>query len=157
MNKYVFLILVMLSGWSCRQPNKENTVTIAEEQYTQKEVIIKDDVELSVDSNVFQLSALPDMVKVKMENYTNDTITTGLYYHIEYDNEGQWVDILPDQFFNDLGYSIRSGDATEFDIRLLSDQVDYKVGRYRIAKYYLKSDFLETRERQYVYVEFIIE
>lgn len=91
-----------------------------------------------------------------MTNKTNDTITTGLYYQIEHYKNNGWIEIMPAQFFHDLGYRLKPSDFHTFDKKLLTNQIDYDIGKYRIVKYYLKSDYKNTKKKFNVYTEFTI-
>lgn len=92
-----------------------------------------------------------------MTNNTNDTITTGLHYQIEQYKDNEWIKVSPDQFFYDLGILLRPSDFHTFDKKLLRKQIEYKVGAYRIKKYYLKSDYQKERKSFNVYAAFNIE
>ena len=92
-----------------------------------------------------------------MTNNTNDTITTGLYYRIEFYEKKEWKVISPEQFFVDLGWTLIPSGFHTFETKLLKEQINYKAGKYRIVKYYLKSDYQKTKEELNVYAEFNIE
>ena len=114
-------------------------------------------VSLSVKPNVFKLSELPETVEVTMTNNTDETIAAGLYYWIErYKNSG-WKKVSPEQPFDDITYKFSPSVFYTYDKSLFTDKIDYKVGKYRIAKYYLKSDDQETKEGFNVYAEFEIK
>lgn len=137
------------------------TQTKQKEQLTEKEQaidVIDKSVSLSLESKVFKLSELPDTVMVTMTNNTNDTITTGLHYQIENYENNEWKEISPkDIVFHDLGWQLKPTDSEGFEKKLYKDQISYKVGKYRIVKYYLNSDYQKTKENFNVYAEFEIE
>ena len=111
-------------------------------------------VSMSAEPNMFKLSLVPGTVEVKVRNKTNDTITTGLYYHIEHFKNNQWLKVSPDQTTPDIAYLVGRGDFKAFDVRLLIDQIEYEVGKYRIVKDYFKDDY---KEKFHVFAEFSIE
>lgn len=140
---------------SCNQIKNNKKKKSIENKQT-KDIIIET-VSLSVEPNVFKLSELPEKVEVTMTNNTNDTITTGLHYQIEHYKNNEWIEVSPDQFFHDLGYKLIPSDFHTFDKKLLTKQIDYNVGKYRIVKYYLKSDYQKAKKDFKVYAEFNIE
>jgi len=116
--------------------------------------IQEETVTLSVTPNVFNLSELPETVEVTMINNTQETISAGLHYWIEcYKNE-EWVKVSPEQAFEDMGYKFSPTVFYTYEKNLFREEIDYKVGKYRIAKFYLKSDYQETKEIFPVYAEF---
>ena len=140
---------------SCNQDKKE------EEQSSKKEK--GNDVEdglvsLSIEPNVIKLSEIPDTIKATISNITNDTITTGLHYHIENYQNSVWKEVSPkDMAFHDLGWRLKPTESEIFDKKLYKDQINYKAGKYRIVKYYLNSDYKKTRKSHNVYGEFEIK
>ncbi|PRD47987.1 immunoglobulin-like domain-containing protein [Sphingobacterium haloxyli] len=113
-------------------------------------------VTLSVKPTVFHLSELPETVEVTMVNNTNETISAGLHYWIEcYENE-KWVRVSPEQSFEDIGYNFSPSVFFTYEKDLFVEQIDYKVGRYRIVKYYLKPDDQETKAAFNIYAEFYV-
>ncbi|HAE66446.1 MAG TPA: hypothetical protein DCG77_04370 [Sphingobacterium sp.] len=155
MKKLILLIISATLLLSCNQNKKE------EEQSSKKEKVndVEDkSVSLSIEPNVFKLSEIPDTIKVTIINNTNDTITTGLHYQIENYEKNEWKDISPKGIaFNDLGWRLKPTDTESFEKKLYKDQISYKVGKYRIVKYYLNSDYQKTRENNNVYGEFEIK
>jgi len=145
---------IFLSG--CNQPQKAK-----EEKSTQKGQVndlVDKSVTLSVEPSVFLLSKLPETITTTMANTTEDTITTGLQYKIESYQNNKWKEISPnDMLFQDLGWQLKPTDTQNFTKKLYKDQIEYKAGKYRIVKHYLKSDYQKTRERFTVYAEFDIE
>ena len=129
------------------------------EENKQAENVLNDTaVSLSVEPNVFKLSKVPEIVKVTMTNNTNDTITTGLRYRIETFEKNEWKEVSPpEQFFDDIGLRLIPSAFHTFEERLLTDKIDYKAGKYRIVKSYLKSDYEKTKKDYFVYAEFKIE
>ena len=82
-------------------------------------------VVLSMDKRVYELSALPEKIKVTMTNNTSDTISTGARYHIEFFDHDLclWRKLsLPESvthdnkeyilIFNDIGYTLKPGAST---------------------------------------------
>lgn len=157
MIKFILLIIAALTLSNCNQGKRINNEEHIEDQIETETETLADTVTLSAEPNEIKLSALPDTLKVIMANHTKDTITTGLYYHIEYCKNNEWINISPDQFFNDLGFLLTEGDYRTFDVKLLKEQIEYKTGKYRIAKYYLKSDYQATKKTFYTYADFNIE
>lgn len=152
------LILLMITTIflsSCNQTKNDKKGKSIENKQTKN--IVSKTVSLSVEPNVFKLSELPETVEVTMTNNTNDTITTGLHYQIEHYKNNEWIEVSPDQFFQDLGYRLTPSDFHTFDKRLLTEQIDYNVGKFRIVKYYLKFDYQKTKTDFKVYAEFNIE
>lgn len=140
---------------SCNQAKQKE-----EEQLTKNEQVndvIGKSVSLSVKPNVFKLSELPDTVTVTITNNTTDTITTGLQYYIEKLENKEWKEISPkNMVFNDLGWQLRPNDTENFEKKLYKDQISYELGKYRIVKYYLNSDY-QKKKKFNVYAEFEVE
>jgi hypothetical protein len=159
MKKYILLILITTTFFvSCNQTKNNNTDNVSETKNTQENNTINRVVALSLEPNVFKLEKLPETLNVKMSNNTNDTITTGLHYRIEAFENNKWTEVSPkDMTFNDIGYILPKNDFRDFDTWLLKEQINYKIGRYRIVKYYLRPDYFKTKESHDVYVEFRIE
>lgn len=160
MKNLILLIISTTLLFSCNQPKKEEKQSIKKERPIQNEQtdVMDKSVSLSVKPDVFKLSDIPDTVIVKMTNNTNDTISTGLHYKIENYEKNEWKEIMPkDIVFNDLGWRLKPTDSENFEKKLYKDQINYKAGRYRIVKYYLKSDYQETKENFNVYAEFKVE
>ncbi len=133
-------------------------VPMVEENKQAENVLNDTAVSLSVEPNVFKLSKVPELVKVTMTNNTNDTIMTGLYYKIESYEKNEWKEVSPpERFFNDLGFRLIPSRFHTFEEGLLPDKIEYKVGKYRIVKDYLKSDYQKTKKKFKVYAEFKIE
>lgn len=156
MTKFILLITAALTLSSCNQGKRFNNGENTENKIETETETLADTVTLSAEPNEIKLSALPDTLKVIMVNHTQDTVTTGLHYHIEYYEDNKWTKISPDQFFNDIGFLLTEGDYKTFDIKLLKEQIDYKTGKYRIAKYYLKSDYQATKQTFQIYADFNI-
>lgn len=145
--------IVLLFG--CNNPKKDKTEKSTEIVETKE--VLNEVVSLSLVPNVFKLSQLPDMVEVKMTNNTNDTVTTGLHYKIERNENNIWKEVSPKGIvFHDLGWQLTPGHTENFEKQLYKTQIDYKVGKYRIAKYYLKADYQETKQNYTIYAEFNI-
>lgn len=156
MKKLILLIISTILLSSCNQQTKAKEEPSAKNE--QVNDIADKTVSLSVEPNVFKRSEIPDAVTVTMANNTNDTITTGLHYQIEnYENNG-WKEVSPkDIVFNDLGWRLKPADSENFEKKLYKAQINYKPGKYRIVKYYLKSDYQKTKEHFDVYAEFEVE
>lgn len=157
--KMIFLVAIsIIIVVGCNQPqNDKSEKTIENELINDVENINESNVSLSVERNVFKLPELPETVEVTITNNTKDTITTGLHYRIENYENNKWKEVSPEQFFNDLGWSLKPSDRHAFDTNLLIKQIDYKAGKYRISKYYIKPDYHKTKEQFDVYAEFIVE
>jgi len=151
----VILIISITTLQSCNQTKNDNTEKSYQNEQAEK--VLNKTVSLSVKPDNFKLFELPELVKVTMTNNTNDTITTGLYYRIEFYENNEWKVISPEQFFEDLGWTLKPSDFHIFETKLLTEQIDYKPGKYRIVKYYLKSDYQNTKEELNIYAEFNIE
>src|SRR5690606_9234572 len=130
MKNLILLIISTTLLLSCNQTKQEG-------QSTKKEQVngaIGKSVSLSVEPNVFKLSELPGIVTVTMTNNTNDTITTGLHYQIENYENNEWKEILPkDIMFHDLGFQLKPTGTESFEKKLYKDQINYKMGTYRIV------------------------
>ena len=153
--KTVTLLMILTALQSCNQTKNDNAEK--PHQYEQTENVINEIVSLSVQPNILKLSEFPNLVEVTMTNNTKDTITTGLYYRIEYYDKNQWNEVSPEQVFEDLGWKIIPSGSHTFETKFLPDKINYKTSKYRIVKYYLKSDYQKTKEKFYVYAEFDIE
>lgn len=155
MRKFILLIISTAFLLGCNQTIKGREEKPTENKQTND--VVDTSVSLSIEPNIFKLSELPEMLKVTITNNTNDTITTGLHYRIENYKNNEWEQVSPDQVFVDLGIILKPSDSHTFDKKLLSKQIDYKVGKYRIVKHYLKSDYQKTREKFNVYAEFEVD
>jgi len=153
--KIDLLLIISILLFGCNHPQKDKKEKLTKILETKQ--VLNDVVSLSVLPNIFVLSQLPDMVEVKMINNTNDTITTGLYYKIERNENDKWKEVSPkDIVFQDLGWQLRPSHTENFEKNLYKDKINYKVGKYRIAKYYLKADYQKTKENYTIYAEFNI-
>lgn len=111
-------------------------------------------VTLSVTPNLVKLFELPEIVEVTMTNNTQETISAGLHYWIEHYENKEWTKVSPEQVFEDIGYNFSPSVFYTYEKSLFTDEIDYKVGKYRIVKYYLKSDYQETKEEFRIFAEF---
>ena len=157
MRKNTILITSLIVLLSCNQ-NKthqsENTTNILSEQ---KSNTNEQTVKLSLLTEELKLSEFPNAIKVTMTNNTNDVIVTGEHFRIEKFKNNEWIDFTPkDAIFNDIGYELKPYSTKTFKISLFKNQIDYKPGKYRIAKYYLKSDYQQTNGEFNIYSEFEI-
>ncbi|NGM64822.1 immunoglobulin-like domain-containing protein [Sphingobacterium sp. SGR-19] len=137
--KNFILIIISATFLSSNTPIQEETVT------------------LSVKPTVFNLSQLPETVEVTMINNTRETILAGLHYWIERFENNKWVKVSPDQVFEDVGYNFSPSVFYTYEKNLFREEIDYKVGKYRIVKYYLKSDYQKPEEEVKVYAEFYVK
>lgn len=152
---FILLMLPATILLSCNQTRNDKK----EKSHENKQVknVLNDMVLLSVKPNVLKLSELPNLVEVIITNNTNDTITTGLHYRIEHYEKNEWNEVSPEQPFHDLGWTLIPSGFHPFETKLLPDKINYKTGKYRIVKYYLKSDYQNTKKDFNVYAEFNIE
>ncbi|PRD54462.1 immunoglobulin-like domain-containing protein [Sphingobacterium gobiense] len=118
--------------------------------------IQEESVTLSVTPGVFNLPELPETVEVTMINNTKETISAGLHYWIEFYENEEWIKVSPEQTFEDISYNFSPSVFYTYEKDLFTEQIDYRVGNYRIVKFYLKSDYQETKEVFNVYVEFTV-
>lgn len=87
-----------------------------------------------------------------MTNHTNDTITTGDYFRIEKRENNEWIEFTPKNIaFHDIGYDLRPNNTKTFKEEWFKNQVDYKLGKYRIAKEYLRSDYQQNKDNYTVF------
>ncbi|SFK46986.1 immunoglobulin-like domain-containing protein [Proteiniphilum acetatigenes] len=127
-------------------------------------------VKLSMETRVFEFSALPDKVEVKITNNTNDTIITGEHYHIEFFDNDQclWRELfLPETvvindksyllIFTGTAYPLKPGASVNFKKGHFKHWKFYSKGRHRIVVEYTKPDFKRTKEEYKTYAEFYIE
>jgi len=153
--KMIWILVSTVFFMSCNQSEKGKTVTSLVKKDVQKPDDATNEVMLSVQPDILELSALADTLDIKMTNYTSDTVTTGLHYRVWFFENNQWTTITPkDMVFNDIGYSLRPMDSKDFVIRLFKEKTHYQVGKYRVIKYFLASDYAKTKESHEVYVEF---
>lgn len=157
MKKLIILTASAIFLLGCNQ-TKNNAEAHAADNSVQAADTISKRVKLSVRPEILKLAALPDSITAMMTNSTADTITTGLHYLIEKLEASEWKEVSPgDIAFNDIGWRLEPNTTESFGKNLYKEQVHYKAGRYRIVKYYLKSDYKHTRKRFYAYAEFNIE
>jgi len=156
--KNILILMTIVLFIGCNQSKNKSTNISSEIKSTQKTGEVINQVTLSVQPDSFQLATLPDSLNIKMVNHTKDTITTGWHYRIELLKDGQWTEFSPkDIFFEDLGFRLRPTDSKDFVVRLFKERVNYPPGKYRVVKYFLKTDYQETRESHDVYAEFKVE
>ncbi|MFD2593854.1 immunoglobulin-like domain-containing protein [Sphingobacterium griseoflavum] len=154
MKKLIIAIISITLVSSCNQSK------IKDQSGNEQEVkdTVEKTVSLSMKPNVFRLSHMPDTVTVVMSNNTDDTIMTGLHYKIENLAHNEWKEISPkDIMFNDLGWQLKPTDSGNFEKNLFKDQINYEAGRYRIVKYYVKSDYQQSKQNFTVAAEFQVE
>lgn len=157
MKNILILVLSAVFLLSCNQRNDNKEVHTDDNNVKSADTISKM-VNLSAQPETLKLSALPDSITVILTNNTTDTITTGLHYSIEKQQANEWNEVSPkDIVFHDLGWHIKPNDTESFVKKLYKDQIDYKAGKYRIVKYYLKSNYQQTKENYNIYAEFNIE
>ena len=159
--KKVIVMLAVLCLAGCKQQSSETALpldkkmetAVPEEEPVEKAVLLKST------PDHFEVSGLSAGASVTMINGTNEIITTGEYYHIEYFNGKDWLKVpfFDEIVFNDIGYELPEGVSRNFAIKFYPEKYDYKAGEYRVVKYYLKEDFRETKLRMYVYAPFVIE
>jgi len=143
---------------SCNQLKSDKEADPTDNNNEQKGDTINGIVKLSLEPVEFKLFQLPDTIKVTMTNSTKDTITTGEYYRIEKLGGNEWTEIsAKDMAFHDIGYDLRPNDTKIFIKYLFKNKNNYKAGKYRVVKYYLKSDYHKTKKNFNVYAEFDIK
>ncbi|MDR6300820.1 immunoglobulin-like domain-containing protein [Mesonia maritima] len=157
MKKYIILTISAIVLLSCNQIKTNQSENPTEVISEQKSDTIKQTPKLSLVSAELKLSEIPNIINVTMTNNTNDTITTGEHFRIEKFENNEWIDFTPkDVAFNDIGYELKPYGEKTFNKNLFKNKIDYKLGKYRIAKNYLKSDYQQTNESFDIYVEFEI-
>lgn len=153
MKNFTLLIISATLLFGCNQTKKEEKKQSATAE--QAIDIEHKSVSLSIEPSIFELAEIPDTITVKMTNNSNDTISTGLHYQIENYENNEWKEVSPkDIVFQDLGWRLKPTESENFEKKLYKDQISYKVGKYRIVKYYLNSDYQKTKENFNVYAEF---
>lgn len=155
MGKHLFLIVAagffVLSCDQNKNVKQSRNETKADHETPQYRV------SLSVALGSFRSSSIPDTLSVEMRNSTRDTITTGLHYDIQKLKNKDWVKVLPEQPFQDIGVMLLPSGSKFFTVRTMKDKTAYHPGRYRVVKYYLKPDFRKSRAQFLVYAEFYVE
>ncbi len=158
MKKILVLTIPAIFLLSCNQTKSNAEATHSIDNSAAAADTVSKTVKLSVQPETFKLSALPDSIMVIMTNNTADTITTGLHYHIEKLQADEWKEVSPkDIAFIDIGWRLKPYDTERFGKKLYKDKIHYKSGKYRIAKYYLKSDYHHTKKTFNVYAEFTVD
>lgn len=156
--KNILMLVILVFFISCNQSKNNTTDASSETKSSQKAEEVINEVALSVQPDIFQLATLPDTLNIKMINDTKDTIITGWHYRIELLKDDQWTEFSPKDIpFEDLGIMLRPADSKNFAVRLFKERVNYHSGEYRVAKYFLKTDYQNTRESHDVYAEFRVE
>jgi|SRR5690554_3292431 len=150
----IWIAVAFLTGCNdTKNIDSEKTSKVVIEQIANTDTVI-----LSIAPKVFKLSELPDTLYVTMTNNTSDTITTGLHYRIEAFINNEWKSVSPEDIaYQDIGFRLQPAEYRVFDKLLLKDQIAYQVGKYRIVKYYLKSDYQRNKKTYNLYAEFNIE
>lgn len=159
MRKPSLLIASLVVLLSCDQTTAKKDFAVANNTPNEQQTAVHTakTVGLIVEPATLKLSALPENIKATMINNTTDTIMTGLHYSIEKSEDGQWNEVSPDGIvFHDLGWRLKPSHRKSFEKNLYKDQVKFTVGAYRIVKYYLKSDYSDTKKTLHVYAEFNI-
>ncbi|MCT1523660.1 immunoglobulin-like domain-containing protein [Sphingobacterium hotanense] len=114
-------------------------------------------VRVAVLSLPLKVASLKDTIRIRLYNYTSDTLKTGLSYRIEFLERNGWKTVSPPQgygFFEDIGYSLLPYHGSDFLIRMFPHIHRYRPGRYRIIKDYFVDDY---RNNQEISAEFLIE
>lgn len=156
--KIILILVTTILFINCNQSKNNTTATSLQTKNTGKADEVINEVILSLQPNVFQLTTLPDTLNIQMANHTKDTITTGLHYRIELLKNGEWIEFSPkDILFEDMGFGLLPADFKDFVVRLFKEKVIYHPGKYRVVKYYLTSDYAKTKKRNDVYTEFKVE
>ncbi|TJZ61543.1 hypothetical protein FAZ15_10165 [Sphingobacterium olei] len=116
-------------------------------------------VSLSVLGASMIASEIKDTLRVRMYNYTSDTLTTGLHYTVEFQDQGKWNKVSPPENvgFEDLGYGILPFTARDFLVALFPDRHNYRSGKYRVLKRYHLRDYSRSKRKYEIFVEFEIE
>lgn len=143
--------------WSCQQSSQTDSPKASDPQTGIVSDAPREDVTFSVEPNVFKLSHLPDSVQAKISNHTTDTLVTGVGYHIEMLEDDRWSVVSPERGFIAVGILLLPASDKLFTKQLLKDEIPYKVGKYRLVKYYVREDFQQTREQSFLYAPFTIE
>lgn len=156
-NTLLLTITTAFIVWGCRQPNNNKETRQTSYTSVKNTGSVNSVVALAADPQKIEINAMPDSIQVAIFNNTNDTITTGLHYTIEKLEDSEWKEISPEGIpFHDLGWTLKPGDTQSFSESTYANQINYQTGRYRVVKYYLKSDYGKTRETYNVYAEFNI-
>lgn len=157
--KNLFLLAasaVLLVGCDSSKSNKESRSAPHEGAKAIAADTVKA-VSLAAEPATLKLAALPDSITVTMTNSTADTVTTGTQYRIEKWGSSGWEEVSPkDVAFQDIGWRLKPGASRVFAKKLYKERAGFTAGSYRIVKHYLKSDYLQTRERFNVYAAFAI-
>lgn len=157
MKNKLILVVSIVFLISCGQGKSNNEANLLNNKEQLVDTDTTETVQLAVEPEVLKLSALPDSIKVTMSNNTRDTITTGLYYSIEKLKDDGWYEVSPKNIvFQDLGWQLKPNASEAFAKKLYKDVIHYETGKYRVVKYYLKSDYTQTKKRYDVYAEFNI-
>lgn len=158
MKKIIILAISTVLFLSCNQTTNESNRNAIENQGTEATKTDNSTVQLSAGQKTLKLSQLPESIDVAMTNNTTDTITTGLHYNIQKFDANEWKEVSPnDIVFHDIGFRLRPNEKKNFETKLYKNQIDYTTGEYRVVKYYLMSDYQETKQRFDVYAEFTVE
>lgn len=158
MKKFILLMIAATILLSCNQLKSDKEAEPTGNKSGQKGDSINGIVKLSLEPAEFKLFQLPDTIKVTMINHTKDTITTGEHYSIEKLGNNEWIGIsAEDMAFHDIGYVLRPNDTKIFTKYLFKNIINYKTGKYRVVKYYLKHDHQKAKKNFNVYAEFDIK
>lgn len=143
---------------SCNQRKTDKSVHPTENFSGQNSDTTDHTVKLSLESAALRLSELPEAIKVTLTNNTTDTIIIGEHFRIEKFEANKWLDFSPkDIVFHDIGFDLKPNCTKTFNKKLFKNKINYKPGKYRIVKYYLKSDYQQTKEDFDVHAEFEIK
>lgn len=102
---------------------------------------------------------IPDTIRLRLLNYSEEKIQTGLHHELMYWTRDNWKKIVYPQpiVTPDIGYSLASGQSSDFIIPLFPDQYSFQKGKYRVVKYYFKEKQQAPKKTLHAYAEFEIK
>lgn len=169
-----FMIACMMICYSCEQKPTRNTdesqidsksdTIVSSKMNNENEIDSKAEdntgnrIQMSISPNTFSTSSIGE-AKLIISNSSQDLITFGERYSIEYLNGQDWTETsaLNNIAFTDMGYRMKPGNSEEYSIHLQPKPFDYKPGKYRINKEITLGRSPKTDKSINLYAEFVVE
>lgn len=91
---------------------------------------------MEIEPGIYSRAAIPQVIRLKITNNTNDAAQFGADYGIEKNIDGEWDNWdFPEHFpVIAIMYTLGPGQSETYDINLFTDLVGYEPGQYRVVK-----------------------
>lgn len=152
--KKILILILSLTLVGCPDSSKNNSVNIGKEsKYTLSDNLVSIRIKektLTKSSATFILT-----------NHTDENYDYGDSYSLEYEKDGIWYEIIPnnDMNFNLIAYLLKSKESKEITINWKYHYGKLVTGKYRIIKNVFRQldRPIESNDFVYIGIEFIIK